>query len=243
MTRHLQPEKSVEKVRDDYNRIAPHYAVTRDYERSESMFFKPYIKKHQQILDIGCGSGREYPLIQKLDLNLHYTGVDISTAQLAEAKKRFPEGHFVEGNMLELPFPDHQYDVAVLAASLHHLPTHAARLKALEEASRVLKPGGIVCMTNWNLVQNRFTKYWLTNVLRSVITLGRYSFKDFFIPWKNNQGEVVTNRYYYAFSKRDIAKLAKQAGFTILENFYTRGDKKDRIWRATNLVTILKKSE
>src|SRR4029077_2265012 len=46
------------------------------------------------------------------------------------------------GDMRALPFPDGTFDLVVSSLAIHNVPTSAARAKAVEEAWRVLKPGG-----------------------------------------------------------------------------------------------------
>jgi ubiquinone/menaquinone biosynthesis C-methylase UbiE len=171
-----------------------------------------------------------------------YQGVDISEEQVREAKKEFPEISCTVADMTALPFDNASFDIVLMIASFHHLPDRESRLLALAEAHRILKPDGIVFMTNWNLMQKKYLKYYLFALGRSLITLGIYSIKDLFIPWKNESGTVMAKRYYHSFGKREIAFLVQQSGFTILENCYTKGEKKVKMWGAYNLLTILRKS-
>ena len=73
------------------------------------------------------------------------TGVEISEGQLANAVARDPDGNarYLIGRAEQLPLEDASVDVALFMRSLHHVPipelTHA-----LAEARRVLRPGGIV---------------------------------------------------------------------------------------------------
>jgi ubiquinone/menaquinone biosynthesis C-methylase UbiE len=50
----------------------------------------------------------------------------------------------VVGDARELPYLDNCFDVVLLMGPLYHLTEKRDRLRALEEAKRVLKPGGIV---------------------------------------------------------------------------------------------------
>lgn len=237
-----QAEKSILKVRNDYDKIAPHFAQTRKKETfPEFSVFAPYIKPHANILDVGCGTGRAYRFIKNLKVDVKYIGIDISEKQIEAARQEFPEVPWQVGNMLSLPFENNRFDIVLAVAALHHLPYFADRLQALQEIHRILRPGGTVCLTNWNLFQKQFWKYWPANIWRSIVTLGAYSWNDFFIPWKNNQGEVITKRYYHAFRPSELKKLAHKAGFQVLENDYTNWQEIGRMGNAYNLVTVLKK--
>ena len=49
-----------------------------------------------------------------------------------------------QGNALNLKFKDESFDVALLFGPTYHLFTHEDKLKAINEAKRVLKKGGLL---------------------------------------------------------------------------------------------------
>ena len=72
--------------------------------------------------------------------------VDISNKKFEDGKKKC-EGLPIEfrlGDALELPFEDNTFDVVAIANSLHHIPDIC---KALSEAKRVVKPNGIIIVS------------------------------------------------------------------------------------------------
>jgi ubiquinone/menaquinone biosynthesis C-methylase UbiE len=98
------------------------------------------------ILDVGCGTGiASAPLVQR---GMRMTGVDPSEPMLARARVRIPQGEFVLGKAEQLPFEDKTFGGAILAQAIHWMD----REKALEEMSRVVKPGGRVAVWWKNLV-------------------------------------------------------------------------------------------
>ena len=88
------------------------------------------------VLEIGCGGGqaRSWFAAKKL----HYVGTDISRTRVHEHLQEnggadlLCDAHF-------LPFKDAVFDVVYSAAVFEHL---ACPIRALQEISRVLKPGG-----------------------------------------------------------------------------------------------------
>jgi ubiquinone/menaquinone biosynthesis C-methylase UbiE len=95
---------------------------------------------NKQILINGIGSGLDIPY---LATNACYIGTDITPAMLERAKKRAADSSvnisFQVADSQSLPFEDNHFDAIVMHLILAVVPDPVL---ALQEASRVLKPGG-----------------------------------------------------------------------------------------------------
>jgi ArsR family transcriptional regulator len=94
------------------------------------------------VADIGCGDG--YLTLEAARWARSVIAIDRSDDVLERAKalarrRRVTNVTWKKGDLAKLPLKDEAVDVALLSQSLHHAP-HPER--ALEEATRVLKPGG-----------------------------------------------------------------------------------------------------
>ncbi len=98
--------------------------------------------KGKNVIDIGCGDGE---LAHRMAAaGARVTGIDPNPKRIDRARAEGSSGAaFQEGKAEALPCPDGSVDVAIFFNSLHHVPV-AAMDKALAEAARVLKPGGIL---------------------------------------------------------------------------------------------------
>jgi ubiquinone/menaquinone biosynthesis C-methylase UbiE len=93
-------------------------------------------------LEIGCGTGHFTRWMASLGLTV--TGLDISTAMLAEAR-RSNGFTYVEGDALQLPFADRAYDLTAVITTLEFVPDP---LRALREAVRVAQHGLLLGVLN-----------------------------------------------------------------------------------------------
>jgi ubiquinone/menaquinone biosynthesis C-methylase UbiE len=103
-----------------------------------------YFASRKAVLDVGCGSGFSSSLWLDTaiwDGQAMWIGVDISEA-IDVAQERLghiANTHFVQADVLQLPFPDGSFDLLFSEGVLHHTPSTRAALLA---SSRVLAPGG-----------------------------------------------------------------------------------------------------
>jgi ubiquinone/menaquinone biosynthesis C-methylase UbiE len=96
------------------------------------------------ILEIGFGSGLSF--INLSAMYKHIYGLDLS-CDVREVQQVFaPLGihpHLRNGNVLDIPYPDEQFDTVLLISILEHLKPQELE-RAFLEIKRVLKPGGQV---------------------------------------------------------------------------------------------------
>lgn len=101
-------------------------------------------KNFKDILDVGCGFGRNCIYLAKHGFNL--SGFDLSehsvkqTLEKAKAQK-VKLGKFVVADMLAFPFEDNSFD-AILAMNVISHTDHEGFKQILSEIKRVLRPGG-----------------------------------------------------------------------------------------------------
>lgn len=94
-------------------------------------------------LDVGAGSG----FISKglVSRGVSVIAVDQSERMLAELAKELPEVDCRVGEAEQLPVADGEVDCAFANMYLHHVPEPAA---AIGEMARVLRPGGVLVITD-----------------------------------------------------------------------------------------------
>jgi SAM-dependent methyltransferase len=115
------------------------------------------LQGNERVLDLGCGRGAVMGMVAKLLPQGLVVGLDLWTADQsgnrpsATTRNLVAEGiaercQVTTGTMLALPFADASFDLVVTSLAIHNIDqislASERRLQALDEAVRVLKPGG-----------------------------------------------------------------------------------------------------
>lgn len=100
------------------------------------------------IVDYGCGYGRTMADLGQLGFT-NLTGFDIAPAMIAEARAQHPAMRFaVLDAPPRTPLPDASIDMAFLFAVLTCIPGDEAQQRLVDELDRVLKPGGLLYLSD-----------------------------------------------------------------------------------------------
>jgi SAM-dependent methyltransferase len=95
-----------------------------------------------RLLDIACGSGLVVRLAHGAGATV--AGIDAAADLVAVARARTPDADLRVGSMFELPWPDASFDAAVSVNGIW-----GGCQDALDEAFRVLRPGGAIGLSFW----------------------------------------------------------------------------------------------
>jgi MPBQ/MSBQ methyltransferase len=106
------------------------------------------------VLDVGCGIGGSSRILAR-DYGFDVTGVTISPNQVRRAQQLTPAGvtaRFQVDDAMALSFADASFDVVWSVEAGPHMPDKAVFAR---ELLRVLKPGGVLVVADWNQRDDR----------------------------------------------------------------------------------------
>lgn len=102
-----------------------------------------YLQPGAQVLDIGAGTGRYTSALMAEGYQVK--AVELVRRNIDVFLKREPKADVQQGDARNMPFiPTHSADVTLLLGPLYHLIGFDEKLKALNEARRVTRPGGLI---------------------------------------------------------------------------------------------------
>jgi SAM-dependent methyltransferase len=97
-----------------------------------------------RLLETACGPG--YGAGKAAARGAHAVGIDIAESMVVEARQRYPQAEFRQGDAEALIFDDASFDAVICPFGLLHMPEPD---KAIAEAFRILKSGGRFAITVW----------------------------------------------------------------------------------------------
>lgn len=143
-----------------------------------------------RVLDVGCGCGGLGLLLAHYLPSAQITGIDTNPTLLTGAADLAFDLHiantsFQEADAYQIPFESDHFDAVVCQTVLTHLSDPAA---AIEEMTRVLKPGGVMMAVEYHAT-GIGSSYNNTDLLSGdTVDLERFQHARFYIAGKCTQG-------------------------------------------------------
>ena len=173
-------------VKDIYNLISNEFSSKRFSKWSWIELFLDDLDTGL-ILDIGCGNGRNMTHTKH-----QFVGIDNCENFI---KICLNKGlNVINCDMTKIPLKENYFDCILSIASFHHLSCPNRRHECLKEMSRMLKPNGSILLSVWSYDQTHNYKL-------------KFEYGNNYVPWKNKDGAVKGQRYYYIFKPKELREL------------------------------------
>lgn len=142
-----------------------------------------------RLLDVGTGNSPFLPLMKERGWEVMGTEID---ADLVEHFRKEEHIQLFHGELEDAQYESESFDAVTIMGVLEHVPDPR---RVLEEAARIIKPGGVLCL-------------WCFNRGFETKILGRF-WPGFDAP-----------RHFYSFSYKTMDHLLRETGFEVVGNYF-----------------------
>ena len=162
-----------------------------------------FLQPNQFILDVGAGTGRYCSALMAEGYQVK--AVELVRRNIEVFLQREPTADVVQGDARNMPsIPTDLADITLLLGPLYHLVGDDEKVKALKEAKRVTKPGGLIfvayLMNEYSILSYCFDEERIEDLLaRGVVD-------------KNYHVQVQEGELYDYVRLEDINRLNEKAG-------------------------------
>lgn len=187
---YVNPQQEKQKICESYQNMVDQGYIGEEQGRriSARIILKKVTKykRNGKILDIGCATGFLLDEAKKLGWQVY--GVELSKWATGFAKEKYNLDIF-EGILKDAGFRHNFFDAVVMIDSIEHL---ADPKKTLEDVRRILKPGGIICISTPNI------ESFLSKILSA--------------KWWG-----IKHSHLYYFSNKTLTNMLDATGFKVLK--------------------------
>ncbi|MCH7952002.1 methyltransferase domain-containing protein [Patescibacteria group bacterium] len=183
--------------------------------------FAKLLTKKGKILEAGCGLGKWIITLSRQGYNIQ--GVDTNQYALKKLKKHFPDAKAKIADVQDLPFPDETFDAYLSLGVVEHFEEGPE--KALREAYRVLKKGGVAFIeVPFDSPLRKLARAW-TRTVPVIKTPARVLLELLGVRKKK---EKIKMRFYeYRYTRQELESFVKKAGFKKIK-IYPKDDLSDQ---------------
>jgi SAM-dependent methyltransferase len=160
------------------------------------------------ILELACGTGiATSALVSMLPRGSRLTATDISEPMLSLARTLTPPDPRLAWQAADgcaLPFPDESADAIVCQYGVMFFPD---KVRAMQEARRVLKPGGAYIFNVWGTLEQNPIPHTIQQELARIYPQNPPVFLNTPYGW-NNRAEIERTTRAGGFAKVEITELS-----------------------------------
>ncbi len=154
-------------IADRYDLMNRVMTLGRDVRWREQAADVAHIQPGSRVLDVATGTGDlAFELGRRVGAGGEVIGLDFAEPMLGLARqKALGKGlpvSFMTGDALDLPFPDNSFDASACAFGLRNVDN---RQRALDEMTRVTRPGGRVVVLELTPPQNGLARRYMDDVV------------------------------------------------------------------------------
>lgn len=203
------------RVTSVFERVASRYDVMNDvmslgiHRLWKSRFVESLpLRKDGVYLDVAGGTGdiaqSLYRRLKSFGMNASLTVSDINPAMIKVGQKRYPHLAWLLANAEALPLEDNSVDVYTIAFGLRNV---TQREKAIQEAFRVLRPGGKFACLEFSHIQAPLQKLYDFYSFHIIPKMGEYIAHD------KESYQYLSESIRTFLTRDELLRIMKQTGF------------------------------
>jgi tRNA (uracil-5-)-methyltransferase TRM9 len=211
-----------------YQTFASQFSATRQRLQPGIQQLLPRLLQVRTILDLGCGNGELVHQLVEAGFSGSYTGLDFSEKMLAEAQQRLSleaSVHLLQADLGEGGWDESlaagSYQAVTAFAVLHHLPGHENRVKVLQSVRQLVSVGGCIMLSNWQFLHSTRLKARIQPWEKAGLCQAQVDPGDYLLDWRQGGSGL---RYAHHFSEEELASLAQQTTFEVMESYLSDGE-------------------
>ncbi len=224
-----------------YQTFAAHFSETRGRLQPGVQRILQDIPQDASVLDLGCGNGELASQLVESGFEGQYLGLDFSLELLEHAVDKLGENEHVQFDRADLAdpswdlsLPDHNFDLALAFAVLHHLPGEVLRARLCRQVHGLLKPGGRFTHSNWQFLNSERLRQRIHPWSEVGLADEDVDEGDYLLDWRRGG---LGLRYAHHFSADELTRLAGSTGFEVEKTFWSDGSTGDlglyQVWVAS----------
>jgi tRNA (uracil-5-)-methyltransferase TRM9 len=214
--------------RQFYQTFASQFSATRQRLQPGIQRLLPLLAQVDTILDLGCGNGELANQLFIAGFNGSYTGLDFSERMLAETRQRLSVGANIQLIQTDLgevgwdeAFIEDSFQAVSAFAVLHHLPGKQRRINVLQAVRRLVNSSGRVILSNWQFLSSTRLKARIQPWEKAGLRQDQVDPGDYLLDWRQGGSGL---RYAHNFTEAELAELAQQTSFEIMESYLSDGE-------------------
>ena len=198
-----------ESISEDYDKMNSVISFNLHKKWRTDMMAKMRVFEGAKALDVCCGTADwTVSLAEAAGPTGEVVGLDFSENMLSAGRPKIahlPNTTLIQGNAMELPFPDGTFDYVTIGFGLRNVPDYD---QVLREMYRVLKPGGMAACLETSQpelpVYRQLFKFYFKNIMPLFGKVLAKSYDEY--SWLQESADDFPGR-------KQLAEMFANAGF------------------------------